>query len=210
MEIEGKTVLLTGATGGLGRAMAHRLAGAGATLIASGRKEDALTALVDELPGSGHSTAVCDLGQPDAATRLAATLGPVDCLVANAALPATGRLTESERRAGRPNAAGEPGVTDSADPGAAAGHARPGSRQGGDDRLSGRQSRQPKVFGLQRDKIRTAWIRFRPRRRSGRNRCQCQRRRAGLRQRGRHVRRLRGKGPWRRSAPPRLRRSPTR
>lgn len=102
MEIEGKTVLLTGATGGLGRAMAHRLAGAGATLIASGRQEDALTELADELPGSGHSIAVCDLGQPDAATRLAATLGPVDCLVANAALPATGRLTElSEEQVAR-------------------------------------------------------------------------------------------------------------
>lgn len=74
--------------------MALRLAGAGASLIVSGRSKDALSALVDELPGSGHSTAVSDLGQPDAASLLAAAVGPVDCLVANAALPATGRLTE--------------------------------------------------------------------------------------------------------------------
>ena len=94
MKIQGKTVLLTGATGGLGRSMALRLADAGATLIVSGRKKEALAALVEELPGEGHSTAVCDLGQPDAATTLAASLGPVDCLIANAALPATGRLTE--------------------------------------------------------------------------------------------------------------------
>jgi short-subunit dehydrogenase len=102
MEIEGKIVLLTGATGGLGRSMAHRLAGAGATLIVSGRNGDALSALVEEMPGSGHSTAVSDLGEPGAASLLAAAVGPVDCLVANAALPATGRLTElSEEQAAR-------------------------------------------------------------------------------------------------------------
>jgi short-subunit dehydrogenase len=74
--------------------MAMRLAGEGARLILSGRKADALAALRDELPGTGHTTAVADLGQPDAAGQLAAALGPVDCLVANAALPATGRVTE--------------------------------------------------------------------------------------------------------------------
>ncbi len=94
MEIQGKTVLLTGATGGLGRSMALRLAGAGATLIVSGRNGDALSALVEELPGSGHSSVVSDLGEPEAASLLAAAVGPVDCLVANAALPATGRLGE--------------------------------------------------------------------------------------------------------------------
>jgi short-subunit dehydrogenase len=94
MEIRDKTVLLTGATGGLGRAMAMRLAGAGAKVTLSARGKDALDALAAELPGDGHSTAVADLGEPDAAGRLAAALGPIDCLVANAALPATGRITE--------------------------------------------------------------------------------------------------------------------
>jgi short-subunit dehydrogenase len=94
MEIRGKTVLLTGATGGLGRAMAHRLAYCGARLILSGRKADALANLAAELPGEGHETAVADLGRPDAVAPLAASVGRVDCLVANAALPATGRVTE--------------------------------------------------------------------------------------------------------------------
>lgn len=94
MEISGKNVLLTGATGGLGRAMAHRLAYCGAHLTLSARNGEALAGLTAELPGSGHSTAVSDLGQPDAAAQLAAAIGPIDCLVANAALPATGRLTE--------------------------------------------------------------------------------------------------------------------
>lgn len=94
MEIEGKTVLLTGATGGLGRAMALRLAGDGARLIVSGRDKAALADLVDGLPGTDHTTAAVDLAETDGALRLAAAVGPVDCLVANAALPATGRLTE--------------------------------------------------------------------------------------------------------------------
>jgi len=74
--------------------MALHLAGAGARLILSARDQKALATLAEELPGSGHSTAVADLGEPDAAVQLAASVGPVDCLVANAALPATGRLTE--------------------------------------------------------------------------------------------------------------------
>jgi short-subunit dehydrogenase len=94
MEIREKTVLLTGATGGLGRSMALRLAGAGAKVILSARNPKALADLAEELPGSGHSAVVADLGEPDAAVTLAASLGPVDCLVANAALPATGRITE--------------------------------------------------------------------------------------------------------------------
>ncbi len=94
MEISGKNVLLTGATGGLGRAMAHRLAYCGARLKLSARDGEALAGLAAELPGSGHTTAVSDLGQPDAAAQLAAAVGPVDCLIANAALPATGRLTD--------------------------------------------------------------------------------------------------------------------
>jgi short-subunit dehydrogenase len=96
MDIRGKNVLLTGATGGLGRAMALRLAGSGARLILSARDPQALEALAGELPGAGHSTLAADLGEPDAALELASASGAVDCLVANAALPATGRITELE------------------------------------------------------------------------------------------------------------------
>jgi short-subunit dehydrogenase len=94
VEIAGKTVLLTGATGGIGRSIAATLAGAGARLICSGRSSEALTELAEGLPGSGHSVLTADLGLPDAAGKLAAEAGPVDILVANAALPSTGRLTE--------------------------------------------------------------------------------------------------------------------
>ena len=94
MEITGKKVLLTGATGGIGRSIAATLARAGAELVVSGRSAEALQGLVNDLPGSGHQSIASDLGQPGAALNLAAESGPVDILVANAALPSTGRITE--------------------------------------------------------------------------------------------------------------------
>jgi short-subunit dehydrogenase len=94
MELAGRSALLTGATGGLGRAIAAALAGRGAKLVLSGRSADALEALAAELPGEGHRIAPADLAQIGAAEKLAVDAGAVDVLVANAGLPGTGRLTE--------------------------------------------------------------------------------------------------------------------
>lgn len=94
MELAGKTALLTGATGGLGRAIARALAARGAKLSLSGRKAEALEALAAELPGEGHRALPCDLGQAGAAERLAVEAGEVDVLVANAGLPGSGRLND--------------------------------------------------------------------------------------------------------------------
>jgi short-subunit dehydrogenase len=94
MELAGRKALLTGATGGLGRAIAAALAARGAELVLSGRKVEALEALAGELPGEGHSAVSSDLAEPGAAEKLAAEVGPVDILIANAGLPATGRLTD--------------------------------------------------------------------------------------------------------------------
>lgn len=92
MVLAGKTALLTGATGGLGRAIAGALADRGARLVLSSRKPDELAELAAELPGGGHRTLVCDLADEGAALRLLAEAGQVDVLVANAGLPASGRL----------------------------------------------------------------------------------------------------------------------
>jgi short-subunit dehydrogenase len=94
MELAGRKALLTGATGGLGRAIATALAARGATLILSGRKADALETMAGELPGEGHSTVSSDLAEPRAAEKLAAEVGAVDILIANAGLPGTGRLPD--------------------------------------------------------------------------------------------------------------------
>jgi short-subunit dehydrogenase len=94
VKLSGATVLLTGATGGLGQAIAQELAKRGAALVLSGRRADALEQLAAELPGSGHITVPADLAQAGAAAKLVADAGDVDVLVANAGLPGTGLLTD--------------------------------------------------------------------------------------------------------------------
>lgn len=89
MLLSGKTVLLTGATGGIGHAIARRLHAAGAQLILTGRRTEVLEPLATEL--GAHSLAV-DLADREAVARLAAEHADVDVLVANAALPASGPL----------------------------------------------------------------------------------------------------------------------
>jgi short-subunit dehydrogenase len=91
VELAGKTALLTGATGGLGHAIARALADRGASLVLSGRRPEALGELAEALPGE-HRIAAADLALEGAAERLAADAGRVDCLVANAALPGTGAI----------------------------------------------------------------------------------------------------------------------
>jgi short-subunit dehydrogenase len=89
VQISGSTVLLTGATGGLGQAIAGTLAGRGAELILSGRREDLLEALAGEL---GARSLAGDLSVAEDVRRLAERAGDVDILVANAGLPAAARL----------------------------------------------------------------------------------------------------------------------
>jgi short-subunit dehydrogenase len=94
MKITARTALLTGATGGLGRAIARNLAEEGAVLVLSGRREADLLELAESLPGSDHRVVVADLAEDGEAERLAEAADGVDILVANAGLPGTGWLTE--------------------------------------------------------------------------------------------------------------------
>jgi len=91
MDLDGKTVLLTGATGGIGRAIAEALVGRGATVVLSSRKAEALNELAGSLPGD-HRVVPADLGQDGGAERLAEEAGRIDGLVANAGLPGTGHI----------------------------------------------------------------------------------------------------------------------
>jgi short-subunit dehydrogenase len=92
MKLEGKTVLLTGATGGLGRAIASALDERGANVILSSRRQADLDELALSLPGGPHRTIVADLAEEGDALRLLEAAGDIDVLVANAALPASGVL----------------------------------------------------------------------------------------------------------------------
>jgi short-subunit dehydrogenase len=82
--------LLTGATGGIGQAIARRLHRAGASLVLTGRRTDVLEPLAAEV-GADRTIAV-DLADPAEVQRLAEECSDVDVLIANAALPASGDL----------------------------------------------------------------------------------------------------------------------
>jgi short-subunit dehydrogenase len=102
MELSGRTALLTGATGGLGRAIAKALAAKGASVLLSARNADALEAMAEALPGEGHRALPGDLAGPGAAEALCAEAAEADVLVANAGLPGAGWLTDfSSEEVGR-------------------------------------------------------------------------------------------------------------
>jgi uncharacterized protein len=91
MDLRGARVLLTGATGGIGEAIARAVAARGADLVLTGRRTEILEPLATETRGTARA---CDLSDRDALERLLADAGTVDVLIANAALPASGPLDE--------------------------------------------------------------------------------------------------------------------
>ncbi len=89
MELRGRTALVTGATGGIGHAIARALHAEGVALLLTGRRSEVLAPLAEE---TGARALSCDLGDRQAVRDLARDCAAVDILVANAALPASGRL----------------------------------------------------------------------------------------------------------------------
>ena len=88
-DLTGKTALVTGASGGIGGAIATVLHGAGATVALSGTREAPLRALAETLGERCH-VLPCDLGDAEAVTALpkqaAEAMGSVDILVNNAGI----------------------------------------------------------------------------------------------------------------------------
>jgi short-subunit dehydrogenase len=93
MQLGGARALVTGATGGIGDAIARALHERGAQVLLSGRRRDALDELASRL-GQRAEVLVADLAERDAPAQLAEAAGAVDVLVANAALPASGRVED--------------------------------------------------------------------------------------------------------------------
>lgn len=79
--LSGKTVLVTGASSGIGRATAIECSRMGADLIITGRNEERLAATLSDLCGEGHRCLTCDLTVPEEVDRLVNEVGPVDGLV---------------------------------------------------------------------------------------------------------------------------------
>ncbi len=103
-ELQGRTALVTGAGKGIGRAVAHALARAGAGVGLVARTTADLERVAAELregtPGARVATAVADVGDRSAVegaiARIVAELGDVDILVNNAGIAQFGTILDME------------------------------------------------------------------------------------------------------------------
>jgi len=88
-DLTGRKALVTGASGGIGGAIARALHARGATVALSGTRREALEALAAELKERAH-VSPCDLSKPEAVEALAPAteiaIGPIDILVNSAGL----------------------------------------------------------------------------------------------------------------------------
>lgn len=91
MELKGARVLLTGATGGIGQAIATDLHDRGCELVLTGRRVELLAQLAE---ATGATTIAADLAERSEVERLIAETGRIDILVANAALPSSGAVLD--------------------------------------------------------------------------------------------------------------------
>jgi sorbose reductase len=98
--LEGKVALVTGASSGIGRAVAKAYAGAGAKVALAARKPEALHTLFEEISSSG-GTAVpisCDVSQPeqvaDMLNRIVGEFGGIDVAVCNAGFGTVNALVD--------------------------------------------------------------------------------------------------------------------
>jgi 3-oxoacyl-[acyl-carrier protein] reductase len=93
-DLTGKKVLVTGATGGIGGAIARAFHAAGAQLALSGTRQEALDAICEQLSGAiGLRCDLSDTQQTDALVgRAEEALGGLDVLVANAGITKDGLL----------------------------------------------------------------------------------------------------------------------
>lgn len=102
MANEAPTALVTGATQGIGLAVARRLAETGARVFVCARDGERLAATVDGLREAGHEAdgAACDVRDPEQIDALVAaavkTYGPVQVLVNNAGRPGGGDIGQIE------------------------------------------------------------------------------------------------------------------
>lgn len=81
--LEGRTILVTGASSGIGQTTAVECSKMGARMVITGRNEERLKKTLSSLQGKGHSMIVADLDDEDAITSLAETLPQLDGLSCN-------------------------------------------------------------------------------------------------------------------------------
>jgi NAD(P)-dependent dehydrogenase (short-subunit alcohol dehydrogenase family) len=96
--LEGSTALVTGATAGIGHAVALQLAELGAEVVVHGRSAERGAKTVQEIQSAGGKArfAAADLTDPDDVRWLAAEAGPVDILINNAGVYKFGATADTD------------------------------------------------------------------------------------------------------------------
>ena len=87
--LEGKTILVTGASSGIGRATAIACSQMGAVVVVTGRNELRLQETLDALEGSGHQMIVADIANDDQIDYLVDQIPAINGLVNNAGITET-------------------------------------------------------------------------------------------------------------------------
>lgn len=82
--LEGKTILVTGASSGIGRATAIECSKLGAKVVITARNEDRLRETLNLLEGEGHKMVLCDLNFNDEVSNLVDSVPGIQGLVNNA------------------------------------------------------------------------------------------------------------------------------
>lgn len=92
----GKVVLITGASSGIGRAVAQQCATAGATCIVTARNQNRLKQTLESLPGEGHRMILSDLSDKEGVIDIVSNMPRVDGLVCCAGVVETKMLKFTE------------------------------------------------------------------------------------------------------------------
>ena len=97
MDLTGKNVLITGASRGIGEALAQRFAQAGAHVVGVARNAELLGKVMADIGGASIATDLSDPAQVDGLiARVERDTGPVDVLVNNAGLDMVGALVDTK------------------------------------------------------------------------------------------------------------------
>ena len=94
--LTGKIILVTGASSGIGRAVAQQCAAAGATCILTARNQERLQQTLDSLDGEEHSFIAADLSTNDSVQQLVSALPKVNGIICCAGVVETQMLKFTE------------------------------------------------------------------------------------------------------------------
>jgi len=94
--LEGKTLFITGASSGIGKAVAQECAAAGATCIISARNDERLSATLGSLKGEGHQSVLADLSNSPDIEKMVEQLPKLDGIVSCAGVVETKMLKFTE------------------------------------------------------------------------------------------------------------------